>query len=321
MRRRLLRWLAAAAVSTVLLGVVLLNGCTSWLARSIIWGPNTDRFVDAAMDPPEEALARLGVDRHLRVDVGPPAASLSLWVVDPPGETADAARPAPRGTILILHGINDRKQTMLGVGKEFARRGYRSVLVDLRAHGRSSGQWLSFGAIEAKDLSQVIDALESRELLAGNVGVFGPSFGGGVAVQLAGCDERVKAAVSVCGFTSMREVTPGVYRMYAPIPVRWLMLDTSIQRAITHAGRVGGFDPDDADALLAIKRTEAQVLLIHGKEDRKIPPSHSKRLHAAAHDRSRLVLLDNEDHDSILAGDAGGVVVREAGAWFDQWLK
>jgi pimeloyl-ACP methyl ester carboxylesterase len=99
------------------------------------------------------------------------------------------------------------------------------------------------------------------------------------------------------------------------------MLDASIQRAVTASGRIGGFDPDDADALSAIRRTRAQVLLIHGKNDVKIPPSHSRRLHAAAPGRSRLVLLDGHDHDSILAGDAGGVVVREAVEWFDRWLK
>jgi pimeloyl-ACP methyl ester carboxylesterase len=119
----------------------------------------------------------------------------------------------------------------------------------------------------------------------------------------------------------MRDVTPRVVRLYAPWPVKWLLLDSSIQRAVTEAGRVGHFDPDDASALRAIQRTKAQVLLIHGKNDVKIPPSHSQRLHDAAPDHSRLVLLDGEDHDSILAGDAGGVVLREATAWFDEWLR
>ena len=315
------RKVAWAVLAVALLGVVLLNGCSGWLARSILWGPNTDKQVDVAEDPSDGYLASLGVSSQLRVEVGPPAASLSLWVIEPSGQRPASPGEGPRGTVLVLHGINDRKDTMTGVGKALAARGYRAVLVDLRAHGRSSGRWLTFGAVEAKDLSQVIDALEARGLVHGRVGVFGPSFGGGVAIQLAGRDQRVKAVVSVCGFTSMRDVTPGVVRMYAPPPVKWLLLDSTIQRGITDAGRVGGFDPDDASALDAIGRTRAQVLLIHGKRDQKIPPRHSERLHAAAADHSRLLLLDGEDHDSILAGDAGGVVMREAGAWFDHWLR
>src|SRR4051812_7038128 len=129
-RRRLGRWVGGSVLALLLLSVVLLNGCSGLLARSILWGPNTDKPINPADDPSNEALARLGVNRQLRVDVGPPAASLSLWVVDPPA----SSRPAPRGTVLVLHGINDRKDSMLGLGKQIAAHGYRSVLVDLRAH-------------------------------------------------------------------------------------------------------------------------------------------------------------------------------------------
>lgn len=310
-----MRRVAIVLLVLVFAATLLLNGCTGWLARSIVWGPNTDKTVNPTEDPSPEALARLGVDRQMRVDVGPPAASLHLFVIEPHGPAA-----ATRGTVLVLHGINDRKDTMVGFARQLAGHGYRAVLVDLRAHGRSSGQWLSFGANESRDLSQVIDALQSAGLAAGPIGVFGPSFGGGIAVQLAGRDERVNAVVSVCGFTSMRDVTPGVVRMYAPV-VGWLLLDSSIQRAVTASGRIGGFDPDEANALAAIQRTRAQVLLIHGRDDVKIPPAHSDRLHAAAKDHSRLVILDGHDHDSILAGDSSGVVLRESVAWFGRWLK
>jgi pimeloyl-ACP methyl ester carboxylesterase len=299
----------------VFAATVLLNSCTGWLARSIVWGPNTDRVVNPIDDPSPEALAKLGVDRQMSVDVGPPAASLHLFVIEPP------ARPlTARATVLVLHGINDHKQTMVGFARQLAGHGYRAVLVDLRAHGRSSGQWLSFGAVESRDLSQVIDALQSAGLAPGPIGIFGPSFGGGIAVQLAGRDERVKAVVSVCGFTSMRDVTPRVVRMYAPV-VGWFLLDSSIQRAVTAAGRIGGFNPDEASPMAAIERTWAQVLLIHGRDDVKIPPAHSERLHAAAKDHSRLVILNGHDHDSILAGDSAGVVLSESVAWFDRWLK
>jgi pimeloyl-ACP methyl ester carboxylesterase len=312
-RRRWLRRTGWTLLTLLLAATVLVNGCTGWLARSIVWGPNTDKSVDVSDDPPADVLKRLGVDRQMRVDVGPPAASLHVFVIEPAA--------AARATVLVLHGINDRKDTMVGFGRQLAGSGYRVALVDLRAHGRSSGQWLSFGAVESRDLVQVIDALEAAGLASGPVGVFGPSFGGGVAVQLAGRDPRVGAAVSVCGFTSMRDVTPGVVRMYAPFCLGWFLLDSSIQRAVTQSGRVGGFDPDDASPLRAIQRTDAQVLLIHGKNDHKIPPSHSRRLHEAAPDHSHLVLLDGHDHDSILAGDSAGVVLRETVAWFDRWLK
>lgn len=194
-RLRLLRVGSLTLGTLFICLVVTLNGCTGWLARSIVWGPNTDKQIDPAADPGPEQLSAMGVARQLRVPVGPPSAELSVWVIDPP------AGIAPRGTILVLHGIIDKKETMLGVARDLAASGFRTVPVDLRAHGRSSGQWLTFGVVEARDLSQVLDALETQGLLAGPVGVFGPSYGGAVAIQLAGADPRVRAVVAVCPFT------------------------------------------------------------------------------------------------------------------------
>lgn len=318
-RRRRGRRVVAILVALCVACFLLVNGCTGWLARSIVWGPNTDKPIDLADDPKPAALAALGVDHQLRVHVGPPPASLSVWVVEPSRNEGGPA--SPRGTVLVLHGITDRKDSMLGLGRQFAAGGYRAVLVDLRAHGRSGGRWLTFGVTESRDLAQVLDALAAADLLAGDVGVFGPSYGGGVAVQFAGIDPRVKAVVAVCPFASMRDVTPGVVRMYAPWPIRWLLLGSTIDRAVTEAGRIAGFDPDAASAVEAIRRTDAQVLLVHGRDDVKIPPSHSRRLHDAAPGHSRLLLLDGHGHDSVLAGDSGGVVLRESLDWFGRWLE
>jgi pimeloyl-ACP methyl ester carboxylesterase len=312
--RRLGQIVSRALLVLALLLTLVANGCTGWLARAIVWGPNTDKMIDPAQDADERTLHNLGVARALRVDVGPPPASLSAWVVDP------SDRASLRATVLVLHGITDHKETMLGVAKDLAAAGYRAVLVDLRGHGRSSGQWLTFGVVESQDLKQLVDDLDVQRLLAGPVGVFGPSYGGGVAIQYAAADPRVRAVVAVCPFSSLRSVTPSVVRMYAPWPANWLLLDSTINRAVTRSGELASFDPNRADAVRAIAETDAQVLLIHGKGDRKIPPAHSERLHAAAPGHSKLILLDGHAHDSILAGDAGGVVMRESLAWFRTWL-
>src|SRR4029450_11678561 len=111
-KRRWPRRGATALLGLLLTFIVLVNGCTGWLARSIVWGANTDKRIDPRDDPSPEQLERLGVSRQMRVDVGPPSASLHLFVIDPAGE--------PRGTMLVLHGINDRKDTMVAFGKQLA---------------------------------------------------------------------------------------------------------------------------------------------------------------------------------------------------------
>ncbi len=155
-----------------------------WLPTAIVYAPNFGMTIQAGADP--DQLARLGVSRQLRVSVGPRAASLSVWIMDP------ANGSSPQGTILVLHGIRDKKDSMHGTGHMLAAAGYRRALVDLRGHGRSTGDWLSYGVVESRDLSQVLDALTAQSLLVGPIGALGCSYGGAVALQLTARDPRVR---------------------------------------------------------------------------------------------------------------------------------
>ena len=184
----------------LLLASVMLNACAAPpLAEVMASLPNRINpwAAEANPLPPIERL--LGVDQQFWVKVGPPDATLSVSVVEPRGKS-----PSPRGTILVLHGILARSATMLPAAGALADSGYRAVLVDLRGHGRSTGEYMTFGLQEAKDLSQVIDALEQRGLVAGNVGVYGISYGATTSIHLAAVDCRVRAVVAVEPFATAR---------------------------------------------------------------------------------------------------------------------
>jgi hypothetical protein len=127
-------------------------GCTDRLARGIIKGPNTGRVVLATDDPNDDDIADIGVDRQLRIDVSRDVApaSLSVWVLEPPEK--------PKATVFVLHGHADCKESFLPTAQAFKSAGYRAVLVDLRGHGHSSGEYLTFGVQESRDLVEVLDA-------------------------------------------------------------------------------------------------------------------------------------------------------------------
>lgn len=309
-RRRRRRRVAIAGF--ILLVLLLLANAVllQVAAEAIVRSPNAGKVPRPTS---ERQIAESGVDHVLRVDVGPPAAVLCAWIIEP--DTAVAAVPA--GTVLVAHGIHSKKQDMVATGRLLAQEGFRAVLVDLRGHGESTGDRLSFGANESRDLSQVIDQLERTGWLAGDLGAYGPSFGGATVIQLAARDPRVKAVVAVCPFSSMREIVPIYVRRYLPagerLPEFW------IQLAIDAAGRSAEFDPDEASPKQAAGRTTAPILLIHGRADAHIPFSHSETIAAAAPGRSRLVIVDGEDHGSIMQ-DRTGTIRREALAWFHQHL-
>jgi pimeloyl-ACP methyl ester carboxylesterase len=275
-RRFLLRAGAAIALLGCLGGAAIV--CVG--PSAIVTAPNRGVPAAAASKDACEAIAR--------VAVGPPAATLAVQRHDPAG--------APLGTMFVLHGIRDRKESMSGWAKHLTGAGYRVFTVDSRGHGASSGDWLTYGVQESRDLSQLIDQLQG--CVAGPVGVMGISYGGATAIEWAAREPRVKAAVSVASFSSLRAVVPLYFRRMFPVVSR-LVPSFVMDATVSRSGRMAGFNPDEANPLAAIAQTRTRMLLVHGRADIHIPPGHSEALHAAAQDHSSLLLLDGEDHLTI----------------------
>jgi pimeloyl-ACP methyl ester carboxylesterase len=286
-------------------------GCTCPLAGAMVNAPN--RFNPLAGDstplPPLESWV---AQRHLWVRVGPPEATLSVSVLEP----ADGA--VPRGTVLVLHGIFTRSITMLPQALALSRAGYRAVLVDLRGHGRSTGKYLTYGVQEAQDLSQVIDALDGQQLIAGEIGVWGLSYGATTSIHLAACDSRVRAVVAVEPFGMVRPEIRHVGYLVMP-EVACFLSDSKFQQIVDQAAAQAGFDPDGSDAVDAMGRTTASVLLVHGTGDWVAPYWNSVALQEAAPDHSERIPIPGGGHVSLWF-DRDGRVSSSAIAWFDRWL-
>jgi alpha-beta hydrolase superfamily lysophospholipase len=248
-------------------------------AHSIVDAPNQHR-----------ALPRQAPDEQ-RIAVGPPAAVLSIAVVEPEG--------SPRGIIFLLHGIRSHKESVSSWAQKLSRAGYRAVLVDSRGHGASTGEWLTYGVQEARDLSQLLDQLHVPPELP--VGVMGCSYGAATAIEWAGREPRVAAAVALAPFSSLRDIVPLYTRRLVPL-VGAILPTALIEATIDHAGTLAHFDPDAASPRDAIGLRNEPLLIFHGTADRHIPLAQSQALQARAPQHTRLVLLDGQDHNHI-AGD------------------
>ena len=303
-------------------GIVILvlhaAGCAPFVTAMMVHAPNR---CDEMEDKPSSAgkLRRLGVDRECRVDVGPPDASLRVWVIEPKRAATFHERGTldPRGTILMLHGYRGSMKWIRGMGRRFAKAGYRVVLFDMRGHGNSSGQYITYGIVEARDASQTIDWIEREGLLAGRLGVWGISMGGATAIRLAADDPRVASVVAVAPYTSMREVVPGVVRLLMPVG-GWLMSDEAIGRCVDDAAEKAGFNPDEADTCAALRRVTIPTLIVHGKCDWIVPPSHGRRLCEVNPSHSQVVEIGWTGH---IMSHFSAAVGRESIQWFDQSLR
>jgi pimeloyl-ACP methyl ester carboxylesterase len=334
----------------LLLPLLALAGCNAAVARALIKAPNRD-LAQRGQDAPASVLGEHHVSRQFRVNVGPPPASLQVWIIDPidghgtlsigpddhgqpvvrlmlrPRTASTVASAAadppktPRATLFMLNGLGD---DMESPPYEFysllmACQGYRVIMVDLRGHGRSTGDHITYGARESLDLVQVLDAVEARGLVAGQVGVIGVSYGGSMAICWAAIDPRVKAVVALEPFSSLSEAANDAGPQLLG-NASWMFGPGDFQKIAVIMGHLEGFDPVKDSPLAAIARCRTPVLIFHGKADTFLRPAHSIRLHEAAMDHSQLILVDGATHfDLWLKGLP--MIPRESDAWFQRYLE
>jgi pimeloyl-ACP methyl ester carboxylesterase len=285
-------------------------GCAHDLAEQMVAAPNNRLGADRSA--PVGATAPAMDETHFMVTVGPPKAELAVWVMEPRTQVV-------RGTILMLHGFVANHNFVRNAAEVFCAAGYRAVLVDLRGHGESTGDHVTFGVVESRDMVQVTDYLQAHHLAGAKVGVYGTSLGAAIAIEYAGIDPRVSSVVAVAPFATLKEEAPRFGRTMVPMPGLF-MSPTDYAEVLKDAGEIGEFDPASASPLAAIGRTKARVLLIHGALDNVIPHEDSEQLHAAAPANSELKILPAHGHMTACL-DLTGEVPRLAREFFERNLK
>jgi dipeptidyl aminopeptidase/acylaminoacyl peptidase len=279
------------------------------VARAVALAPNAGRGPAPSPLAPPEALARLGAFT-LTTTVGPPSAKLVSWVAPELGRSV-------RGTVVLLHGVRMDKRSLIPEAVALVDAGYRVVLVDLRGHGDSTGEYLTYGTLEAADVRALLASFGATTSL-GPLGAYGFSYGGAVALKLAELEPKVQAVVAVSTFSTLRGVVADYREKYLPGPLR-LIPDAWFQGAVDEAATLADFDPDAQSPLRSVEHSSERLLFIHGSADTQVPSRHSLALAAAAGSRATVVTLPGGTHDSM-PRDPTGAVARESVRWFERHL-
>ncbi|MBT0767628.1 alpha/beta fold hydrolase [Kineosporia sp. J2-2] len=118
--------------------------------------------------------------------------------------------PAP--AVLLAHGFGGSKASVAGDAEDLADRGYVVLAYTARGFGGSGGLiHLDHPDYEIKDGQRMLDQLagrsEVRKDRSGDpvVGVVGASYGGALALMLAGTDDRVDAIVPMITWNDLRQ--------------------------------------------------------------------------------------------------------------------
>lgn len=195
--------------------------------------------------------------------------TLSGWFIQ--GKTAT------KKALILLHGYPADKGNILPA-LAFLHKDYNLLLFDFRYLGESEGNYSTVGANEVRDLLAAIQFLKTKGI--GEVGVWGFSMGGAVALMGIHKAPEIKAVVSQASYASLALMAPELFR----IPLLRYPLGYLVG---LWAKIFLGIDMRTISPVQAVQNITLPVLLIHSLTDDVIPFSQALLLKEALKNNPR----------------------------------
>jgi len=279
----------------ILLAVVLIvsTGCRQdRQARALITPGIADGDLLLAMSGTTEQLLRHHqIDLHRQIKTTD-RITIDVWVMLARMPQADCPR---LGTALLIHDLGDSKIVNLPLAGRLAKMGFDVVMPDLRAHGRSSGEFFTYGLKESQDLKTVITKLEAEGIIKPPVYVYGDQMGGMTAIHYAASDDRCAGVLVSRPFKDFR--TAALRRI---ILSATFMNPRQFEHLIQRAGDIGGFEPDKSSVVEAAKKLHCPLVLVHRLADIVVPIDNSRAIAESAGGPVRLITIIPAMEEAIL---------------------
>ncbi len=235
-----------------------------------------------------------------RTETGPPPADLGAREISfrsASGATLNgwfAPGTAGRGAVLLLHPIRTDKRAMLPRARFLHRLGFSLLLLDLQAHGASSGERITFGERESGDVLAAVTQLKA--LAPGErIGALGVSLGA-AAVVLSDASTAFDAVVLESLYPTIEQAVANRLRLRFGTPGTALAPLLLLQLRLRL-----GIAPSQLRPIDRIGKLRAPLLLVHGTEDRHTTLAEAERLFSAARDEKSLYAVAGAGHEDLHA--------------------
>lgn len=205
--------------------------------------------------------------------------------------------PADKPTnkvVISVHGyMGYRFQDAAIINPFLHEEGYNVLYIDLRGHGESEGNYVTFGVMDHLDLIQWINYIDNRFNHDCSIILHGVSMGGNTVLRT--CNKQlpptVKCIIDDCGFTSAWEEICHVCRTNLHLPSF---------PAVNMLGQIvkskAKFSIKDESTEKCVNETKLPICFIHGEQDNFVPTIMSKKNYEACQSEKELHLFPNASH-------------------------
>lgn len=204
---------------------------------------------------------------------------------------AASGEPAP--AVVLSHGHGRSRAEMLPHANFLHRAGYAVLAFDYRHRGESEGDEVTMGLREQDDLQGAVDFVIGRpEVDARHIGVEALSMGSVVALLVAARDQRIRAVVAECPYSTAEAIMTRALQHFYHLPrfpfavaAKWV-----IERRL-------GQDIDVADAIDVVRQIGPRpVFFIADENDAVLGHQETHHLYEAGREPKRYWLIPGADH-------------------------
>ncbi len=206
---------------------------------------------------------------------------------------ADVLRGSGTGvTVIFFHGYKSEPACDFAAMYDFYRSlGCDLMYVHMRAHGKSGGKYIGFGALDRYDV--VLWTKKAAELFPENsIFLHGMSMGAASVLQSSDLelDGHVCGMIADCGYSDLETVFKGLVGTLYHLPAMFVDIFEYVNLL------KAGYGFSEVSSVRSVSVTEVPLLYICGDSDRYVPKEMALEIYNACRSDKKLLLVPDTGH-------------------------
>ena len=196
--------------------------------------------------------------------------------------------------VILFHGYHSHGfYDFGGIFKEYYKLGFKILIVDQRAHGKSDGKYATCGILERYDALFWARYIDGRFNGKVNIIIEGGSMGASTVMLASSFDlpKTVKGIIADCGFTSAYDIVSYTVKNKYHLPL------FPIMSAINIAAKIKtGHYLNEVSTVTELKKCKVPICLIHGTKDSIVPYEMTLSNYESVSTKKYKVIVEGADH-------------------------
>lgn len=202
--------------------------------------------------------------------------------------------PKSKKIVILFHGYRSIAENDFSFYfKWYFENGYTILLVDQRAHGKSQGDYITFGIKERYDCLKWCEYVNSTFEYVDEIILGGMSMGATTVLLASELElpSKVKCIIADCGFTAPKDIIMKVATSKYGIDASIILPLINIMCQIK-----AGFNIYECNVKDAMERTKIPILFIHGLSDDFVPCRMTRENYEVCRSKKDLLLVECVNH-------------------------